>query len=90
MLTSRGPRLTRYLYKALDQVTTKVRALQQQGKLVTQWVSLLDMDGYNLANHGCIQCVGIYLSYVTAYETYFPGSVHTIILINSKKMLMNI
>ncbi|CAL8112992.1 unnamed protein product [Orchesella dallaii] len=83
ILTGKGQRLTRYLYKALDEVTAKIRALQREGKQITQWVSLLDMEGYAISTHGCLGCLGVYLSYVTAYENYFPGSVHDIILVNT-------
>ncbi|ODM91439.1 SEC14-like protein 2, partial [Orchesella cincta] len=82
-VSGKAQRLTRYLYKALDEATAKVRSLQSEGKQVSQWTSVLDMEGYAVSTHGCFCCLGIYLSYATAYENHFPGSVHDIILVNT-------
>lgn len=49
-------RLNRYGVKAIEYATRKVRELQASGKNVTQWVMLLNMDGFNVIQQACPSC----------------------------------
>lgn len=56
-MTSGGAvRLFRYLIKLIDENTEQVFKLQREGKNVTQWKALINMEGFNLIQHGCASC----------------------------------
>lgn len=56
VLSGKLPRLKRYGVKAIEVATRKVRALQEQGRNVTQWVMLLNMQGFNVIQNACPSC----------------------------------
>lgn len=49
-------RLFRYMIKLLDEATNAVLRAQAAGKKVTQWKVLMNMEGFNLVQHGCGSC----------------------------------
>lgn len=49
-------RLFRYMTKLLEEATVSVIKLQSEGKNVTQWKVLMNMDGFNLIQHACGSC----------------------------------
>lgn len=50
-----------------------------------QGVLLVNMKGYNVVQHACLQCIPIILRGILTYERYYPGLAHKIFLINSKQ-----
>lgn len=68
----------------MEDATTTLRKMQSQGKNVTQFEFLVNMDNYNVIQHGCLQCLAFYLGLVNSYESHYPGNVNHIILFNSK------
>jgi len=82
-LAGRMPHLIRYLVKGMEDAVTLVRKMQDQGKNVTQFDFLVNMDNYNIVQHGCLQCVSFYLALINNYENYYPGFANRIALFNT-------
>ncbi|ODN03975.1 SEC14-like protein 2 [Orchesella cincta] len=82
-LAGRMPQLIRYLDSGMEDATTMVRKFQSQGKNVTQFDFLVNMDNYNIVQHGCLQCITFYLALVSSYENHFPGDANKIVLFNT-------
>ncbi|CAL8079960.1 unnamed protein product [Orchesella dallaii] len=76
-------RLFRFMIKLLDEATNAVLRLQQEGKNVTQWKVLMNMEGFNLVQHGCGSCLPGFSYFVQAYENYYPGFADAIVTINT-------
>jgi len=79
-------RIMRWMAYALDTGVRRVRELQAEGKNVTQWDFIINMNNFNLIQHGCIQCLPIYTTFVTNYENHFPGSADKILLLNTPQV----
>ncbi|ODM90798.1 SEC14-like protein 4 [Orchesella cincta] len=83
VIAGKLPKLKRYGVKAIEDATRKVRELQYQGKNVTQWVMLLNMEGFNLRETACPSCLPYYLNFVSSYEKYYPYSVGHMVFVNT-------
>jgi hypothetical protein len=81
--TGNQVRLFRYMVKLLDEATNSVIRLQAQGKNVTQYKVLMNMEGFNLVQHGCSSCLPGFTHFVQAYENYYPGFADAIVIINT-------
>jgi len=81
-LSGKREHFNRYIDKILDEACGLVRELGEKYKNVSQGVLLLNMDGFNLIQHGCLQCVPLLLRIVTQYEAHHPGCVDALIIIN--------
>jgi len=75
--------LNRHIDRGFEMATAKVRKLQAEGKVVTQWDFIINMENYNLVQQGCLQCLPMYLHLVNTYENHFPGHADKIMLINT-------
>jgi len=75
--------LTLYSLRGIERANTKIRESQAQGKNVTQWILLLNMDGFNLINQACPTCLPLYLGYVSQYEKYWPNTIFRTLLVNT-------
>ncbi|XP_021952264.1 SEC14-like protein 4 [Folsomia candida] len=73
----------RYIDKAIDESWLKVYEYQSKYENVTQGVLLVNMKGYNVVQHACLQCIPIILRGILTYERYYPGLAHKIFLINT-------
>lgn len=49
-------RLERYIDRNFEIATRKVRELQTSGQNVTQWDYIINMNNYNVLQHGCVPC----------------------------------
>jgi hypothetical protein len=49
-------RFMRYVDSAIEKACLKVRTLQEKYQNVTQGILMINIDGYNLVEHGCLQC----------------------------------
>jgi len=76
-------RLMRWMTYAQESGVRKVRELQAQGKNVTQWDFIINMNNFNLIQHGCVQCLPLYTNFVSNYEQRYPGSCDKILLLNT-------
>lgn len=55
-LQGKLPRLQRYMDKMMDEISLKVVDLRNQGKNVTRWVLVTNVDGFNVIQHACSSC----------------------------------
>lgn len=46
------------MYREIERACQKVREKQGRGENVTRFQAIFDLKGFNLAQHGCIQCEG--------------------------------
>lgn len=51
------PRLQRYMYKILEDLTNKLYQIRMEGKNVTQWSAIINADGFGLLQHACPSCI---------------------------------
>jgi len=82
-LQGKMKQLILYSLRGIERATTKLRERQAQGKNVTQWILLLNMDGFNVINQACPACLPLYLGYVSQYEKYWPSTIFRSLLINT-------
>jgi len=83
-VTGQSAKLTRYIDRIYEEITEKVRNMRTvEGKNVTQYYLIYDMDGFNLAQHGCPACIPLTTRVITTYENYFPGGQHKVVLVNT-------
>lgn len=47
---------TRFLYYVIEKQYKKIREKQYKGENVTQIQVIVDLSGYNLVQHGCLNC----------------------------------
>lgn len=52
----RVPRLQRYMYKMLEDLTDKLHETRLTNETVTQWAAILNADGFGLFQHACPSC----------------------------------
>lgn len=55
-VSGKRDRLIRWVFKYFEDATKQVRKYQGEGKNVTQFILLLDAEGFNPVNHGCALC----------------------------------
>lgn len=82
-VTGKLPRLQRYMDKMMDEISMKVLRLRSDGKNVTRWVLLTNVEGFNVVQHACPACTSLWVNFLRSYESHFPSTAHTIIAINS-------
>jgi len=56
LVTGLAEKGSRYLEKYLEEITSLVRKLRAEGKNVTQYDFVVNMEGQNLVQHACLQC----------------------------------
>ncbi len=79
-LTGKMSRVARYLDSYLEQVTTLVRTLREkEGRNITQYSYVINMDGFNPIQHLCLQCLPMVLNFISSYEQHYPGKIITAI-----------
>ncbi|XP_021951362.1 SEC14-like protein 2 [Folsomia candida] len=83
-VTGQAKRLGRYIDSIYEEINEKVRTMRLvEGKNVTQYFHIFDMDGFNLAQQGCGTCIPLATRVVTTYETHYPGNQHKTVLVNT-------
>jgi len=84
VVSGESARVGRYIDKIYEEITTKVRHMRMvEGKNVTQYYLIFDMDGFNLVQQGCPGCLPLTTRVVTTYENYYPGNNHKTAIINT-------
>jgi len=73
---------TRFLYYVIEQQYKKIRDKQYMGKNVTQIQVIVDLSGYNLVQHGCLNCIPLYVNFIRSFDHY-PYLAHSIIVVNA-------
>ncbi|ODM89746.1 SEC14-like protein 2 [Orchesella cincta] len=83
VLTGRAQRVIRYINQALEHGVKMVRDLQQEGKNVTRLNLIIDLDGFNIRQHGCVQCLFRILDFLLLYDNNYPGTADRVIFTNT-------
>ncbi|OXA49619.1 SEC14 cytosolic factor [Folsomia candida] len=60
IISGEGETLLRYMIKTAEDASTRVWKSQEMGKNVTQWITIWNMDNFNLAQHGCVQSLDVF------------------------------
>ncbi|ODN02368.1 SEC14-like protein 2 [Orchesella cincta] len=69
-------RLIRWTYKYFEDGSKRVRKLQQEGKNVTQFSVVTNIEGINPVTYTCPICMPYHFAIVNGFEDYFNGNVH--------------
>ncbi|XP_035711152.1 SEC14 cytosolic factor isoform X2 [Folsomia candida] len=83
IISGEGETLLRYMIKTAEDASTRVWKSQEMGKNVTQWITIWNMDNFNLAQHGCVQCISLLVRFTTTFQTNYPNGMHKLISINA-------
>jgi len=86
VLSGQSGRLTRYIDKLIEEVVTLVRSSQERGLNITQFSLILDLSNYNLAQHGCPQCIPVQLHFLRTIQEHYPGNLHRLHVINTPRL----
>jgi len=76
-------RIARWLFKYMEDATKIIRKSQSEGKKVARFTFMLDVEGFNVADFGCPQCIQVYAMAAEALSQQYPGSVDEMIFTNS-------
>jgi hypothetical protein len=83
-VSGQSQKLTRYIDSIYEEINAKVRTMRlQEGKNVTQYYQIFDMEGFTLQQQGCPACIPLATRVVTTYENYFPGGSHKTVMVNT-------
>jgi len=83
-VTGESARVGRYIDKIYEEINEKVRHMRiVEGKNVTQYYLIFDMEGFNLVEQGCAACLPLTTRVVTTYENYYPGNNHKTAMVNT-------
>ncbi|CAL8080045.1 unnamed protein product [Orchesella dallaii] len=82
-LQGKLPRLQRYMDKLMDEISMKVVSLRNEGKNVTRWVLLTNVEGFNIVQHACSSCTPLWVNFLKSYELHFVSQADSIIAINA-------
>lgn len=83
VLTGRAARIIRYMNKALESGARVIRQMQYAGKNITRLNLIIDLDGFNIAQHGCLNCLFRILDFLLLYDNHYPGLADKVIFINT-------
>jgi len=82
VLAGQARRFTRYLDRAFEDVSKQIREKQARGENVTQAQFLINLEGFSLAQQGCIQCLPAIFTYFQ-HQVYYPNLADNIVLVNT-------
>jgi hypothetical protein len=61
----------------------------KNGDPVTQYVAIMDVYGFSIQQHLCIQCPAVYLEMIQIYENYYPGSLKHLVFVNTMRIAIH-
>jgi len=77
----------RVVHKILEKCSKLTRDLTAMTKKnITQGIAVVDLSGYSIRQHACVQCVPIYIEIVIAFDSYYPQLAKEMILINTPRV----
>jgi len=78
----------KYLTRISEHMATKVReqAAKTGNNNITQHISLYDLSGYNIREHGCVACIPAQLQTPRDFEAYFPQAFKALYFLNTPKV----
>ncbi|ODM99496.1 SEC14-like protein 2 [Orchesella cincta] len=82
-LSGKLPKLLRYCFKLFENVEERIRNLRAQGKNVTQWGFIGDIDGFTIQTQACPICTPFYAGYISTLETNYPGAMDKVFAVNT-------
>ncbi|CAL8068094.1 unnamed protein product [Orchesella dallaii] len=82
-LSGLADRAQLFLDKVMDGAAAQVRRVQTEGKNVTRFLFLLNLEGFNLVEHGCPRCFLGIVTFLQSYESHFPGLTDKIVIFNA-------
>ncbi|CAL8070607.1 unnamed protein product [Orchesella dallaii] len=82
VLTGTISKLTRLLTYCMESQTRLLFEARAQGSNVTQGTLLVDLEGVNLIQHICPNCLPVYLTMTTNLETHYPFIWNRLYLLN--------
>jgi len=82
-VTGRDKRMFRYMLRVMEKATNLVREAQQDGKNITRFDYVLNLDGFNMVQHGCPRCMLTIFDVLRSYEQFYPGMIDKIVIINA-------
>lgn len=92
MISGEADKLQRYLEQQLEygthygyNLTFKTKQ-NQDGK----GVLIVDLNGFNIRQHACLQCASFYIRCILMYEANFPRIIHKFYVINGKQLMYNV
>ncbi|CAL8080041.1 unnamed protein product [Orchesella dallaii] len=71
--------------KLMDEISMKVVSLRNEGKNVTRWVLLTNVEGFNIVQHACSSCTPLWVNFLKSYELHFVSQADSIIAINGNE-----
>ncbi|XP_021943090.1 SEC14-like protein 2 [Folsomia candida] len=83
LVQGKGEKLMRYVDKGLQEACTLVRNLGQEYKNITRGHLIINLDGFNIMQHGCLRCIPFLLRIVIGYEENYPECADQIITVNT-------
>jgi len=82
VLSGQSERLRRYIDYLIEEVNVLIRKTQEKEILLTQFSLVIDLNNYNLVQHGCPLCIPIELYFVETMQQHFTGTLHKLTVIN--------
>ncbi|CAL8080001.1 unnamed protein product [Orchesella dallaii] len=82
-LQGKGQRLSRYVYKLVEEVFDRVYEINKKHSNVTQFSVIASLEGFNLFQQGCPLCLTTYVQLLTVYNRFYPNFAHAITAVNT-------
>jgi len=82
----------RYLDRYMELAVSKIREANAETpeKHISQAVMIIDLNGFNIRQHMCIQCLPIYTHFISTYENYYPLAAYRLYVLNTPDIFQNI
>ena len=91
MLAGKGAYLVRYIDYLFEKTATRIRDLANSTQTdITQWILIIDMNGYNVRQHACLACLHFYFDLIQHYDQHYPNKAKEVILINTNRIFDNL
>ncbi|CAL8111287.1 unnamed protein product [Orchesella dallaii] len=82
-LSGKLQKLLRYCFKLFDNAEEKIRNSRAQGKNVTQWGFIGDLDGFSVQVQACPICLPFLAGFVSSLESNYPGAMDGVFIVNT-------
>jgi len=73
----------RLIYYSIELQLKKIRDKQALGQNVTQMIAILDLSGYSIVQHGCLNCISIYVDFIRSFIFRYPYMTDSLIFVNT-------
>ncbi|OXA44907.1 SEC14 cytosolic factor [Folsomia candida] len=83
VLTGKGERYLRYLDKGVDDACQLVHEVSQRYGNVSRGNLLINLDGLNVAQHGCVRCIPYLIRALISFLDHQPECLDKTILVNA-------